>query len=137
MMTDQILAELPFMRLTGDGAVSFVDATIDARMDAAILDNPELAGQASEAELKDFTAAVIPLTVSGPLSSPSIKPNIEALLRREVERQVEKKTEELKNELLDRLLGGDKPPEEGEEGAEGEESDGEAKPEGEAGDSED
>lgn len=114
LQNQDFLAELPFLRLTGKGKVDFVQATLNYSMDARVIDSPEFAGEVSAAELKDFTSAVIPLKISGPLASPSIVPDIDVLIRREVEKQIDKH----KDELLDRLLGRDKEPAEGEAGDE-------------------
>ena len=96
LRNDDFLAELPFMRLTGKGQVDFVAAKVDYRMTARVLERPEFAKGATEEELKEFTEAVIPLKISGPLADPSIKPDVESMLKKEV-----------KKKLLERLLGGD------------------------------
>ena len=93
---DDLLAELPFMRLTGKGSVDFAEARVDYRLTARVLERPEFAEGATEEELKEFTEAVIPLKISGPLADPSIKPDVEAMLKKEA-----------KKKLLERLLGGD------------------------------
>jgi AsmA protein len=114
---DDLLAELPFMQLTGKGTVDLPKAEIDYRMTARILENPGFVAGVSEDELRDFTKAVIPLSITGPLASPSIKPDVEKLLRKEAEKK-------LRDQLADKLLGG------GEETA-GEEAAGEETTEGE------
>jgi len=109
---DDLLAELPFMQLTGKGSVDFAAAKVDYRMTARILDKPEFAQGASEQELEEFTEAVIPLRITGPLANPSIKPDVEEMLKEEVK-------EKITERLLDELLGGD---DESEEGASDEKS---------------
>ncbi|MFQ5982766.1 MAG: AsmA-like C-terminal region-containing protein, partial [Woeseiaceae bacterium] len=104
--SDDLLAELPFLRLTGAGSVDLAEGQVDYSMQARVLEQPEFIDPENEAELADFTEAVIPLSISGPLASPSIKPDIEAMLKAEVKRVVEKKGEDLKKRLLDRLIGG-------------------------------
>ena len=96
---DDLLAELPFMRLTGKGSVDLPKAEIDYKLTARVLEKPEFASGATEEELKEFTEAVIPLRISGSLASPSIKPDVEDMLKRELKKKAEE-------ELLDRLLGG-------------------------------
>jgi len=103
---DDLLAELPFMQLTGKGSVDFAAATIDYRMSARILERPEFVQSASEQELDEFTEAVIPLKITGSLLEPSITPDIEEMLKEEVKEQITER-------LLDELLGGDEKPEEG------------------------
>lgn len=103
---NDFLAELPFLQMTGNGTVNLVAASIDYTMQARVLEQPEFVDDVTEAELKDFTAAVIPLNVTGPLASPSVRPDIEALVRAEVDRQVEEKKDELVDSLMDRVFGG-------------------------------
>jgi AsmA protein len=102
MQNDDLYAELPFMQLRGKGNVDLAAAKLDYGLTARILERPESLAGVSEAELNDFTEAVIPLKVTGPLASPSVKPDIEGLLKKRVEK-------ELKDRLFDKLLGGDKP----------------------------
>lgn len=104
---DDFLAEIPFIRLTGKGTADIAAATLDYSMQARVVEKPEFAGQVSDAELADYTQAVIPLRITGPFASPSIKPDVNALLRKELEKQG--------NKLIDKLLGGEKKPAEGEE----------------------
>ena len=101
---DDLVAELPFMRLTGKGKVDFAAGKVDYGLVARILEKPELASELSPEELDDFTEAEIPLRISGPLTDPSIVPDVEKMLTDEVKKKVEK---ELKERLLDKLLGND------------------------------
>ena len=98
MRSDDLLAELPFMQLTGAGQVDIAAATINYSLSARILENPELKAAATPEELAAFTKAVIPLKITGPLASPSIKPDVEKLLRQRVE-------DEVKDKLKDTLKG--------------------------------
>ena len=98
---DDFVAEIPYMRLTGKGSVDLVAASLDYRLTARVLERPEFAQGASAAELDEFTEAVIPLRITGPLSSPSVKPDIEDMLRKEIE-------DELKRQITDKLFGKDK-----------------------------
>jgi len=101
MRNDDLVAELPFMRLTGSGNVDLAAATVNYNLTARVLERPDALQGATEEELEDFTEAVIPLKITGPLSSPSVKPDIEKLLRKQVEAEV-------KDRLLDKLFGGKK-----------------------------
>lgn len=109
MRNDDLVAELPFMRLTGSGNVDLAAATVNYNLTARVLERPDAMQGVTEEELEDFTEAVIPLKITGSLSSPSVKPDIEKLLRKQVE-------DEVKDRLFDKLLGGEKkaPPAEGE-----------------------
>ncbi len=109
---DDLLAELPFMQLTGNGTVDFVAAEVDYRMMARILERPEFVQGATEEELEEFTEAIIPLKITGPLADPSIAPDVEEMLKEKVKEEIEKR-------LLDELFGGD---DEAEDEATGDES---------------
>jgi AsmA protein len=95
---NDLVADIPFMRLTGNGSVDLAEASLDYRMTARVLERPEFEQGASNAELDEFTGAVIPLRITGPLSSPSVKPDIANLLKKEIEKEVKKR-------LTDLLLG--------------------------------
>jgi len=99
-----LLAELPFLRLTGSGTVNLVAGEIDYALQARVLERPESLAGASDAELAEFTEALIPVRVRGPLADPSVRPDIEAMFRKEVESTLQKKGDELKQRLLDRLI---------------------------------
>jgi AsmA protein len=109
---DDLLAELPFLQLTGNGTVDLVQAEVDYSLQARVLEKPEFVDAASQAELEDFTEAVIPLQITGQLASPRVRPDIDGMLKAEVEKAVEEKREELEKRVLDRLFGGDEDAEE-------------------------
>lgn len=104
LLNKDFIAELPFLRLTGSGKVDFVKASLNYRMEARVVESPELAGEISPEELKDFTSVVVPFKISGPMASPSIRVDIDALIRDEVEKQIEKRA----GDFINSLLGGDK-----------------------------
>jgi AsmA protein len=112
---DDLLAELPFLQLTGQGNVDLVGGEVDYRLQARVLERPEFVGGASEAELEDFTEAVIPVRVSGPLTSPNVRPDVEGMVKAEVEEAVRQKRDEVKERLLNELFGGDDEDEAGED----------------------
>jgi AsmA protein len=114
---DDLLIELPFLKLTGKGIVDLPQAQVNYSVQARVLDKPELMSGVSEAELADFTKTVVPVKITGPLSSPSVRPDIEAVFRQQVEGALEEQKEELKNRLFDRLLGGDDEEQVDEEGS--------------------
>lgn len=105
MQSDDLVADLPFMRVTGSGIVNFVNRDVDYSLEARVVEKPELMTNMSDSEIVDFTAAVVPLKISGPLSSPSFGIDIEGMMRREVERAVEKEKDRIKNKLLDSVFG--------------------------------
>jgi len=95
---DDLLAELPFMQLTGNGSIDLPAATIDYNMTARVFERPEFVEGATAEELDEFTEAVIPLKITGPLASPSIKPDIQKMLKKEAEKEVKKL-------LMEKLFG--------------------------------
>lgn len=101
MRSDDLFAELPFMQLTGAGTVDIPAATVDYGMTARIFDRPELVKNATPEELSEFTEAVIPMKVTGPLASPSVKPDLEKLLRKKVEDKLEEKLKDKLKGLFD------------------------------------
>jgi AsmA protein len=103
---DDFFAELPFLQLTGGGMVDLNTTEVDYAVEVRVLDRPEFMAGATQEELADFTETVVPLKITGLLSSPSVRPDIEAVFRGRVEDAIEEKTEELKNQLLNQLIGG-------------------------------
>ncbi len=101
--SNDLIAELPFMRITGNGSANFVEATVDYRMSAEVFDKPEFFGDdVSADEIKDFTKTVIPLRISGPLASPTIAPDFEKLLKNELKKEVEDKIKDKLGDLFKR-----------------------------------
>ena len=110
MQNDDFVAQLPFMQLSGKGSVNFVEATVDYTVTGRFLEKPEFVTAVSEEELDDFTKAVIPFRITGPLADPDIKPDVEEMLKDRAEK-------EAKKAIADKLFGDDEkePPAEGEE----------------------
>lgn len=117
---NDLVAELPFLRVTGSGKVDLVKTELDYSVQARVLEKPELMGAISAEEMEDFTKVLIPIRIRGPLASPSFRPDIEAMFRQEVERAIDEKKEDLKKDLLNRLIG---EPKDDTEGAAGEGAD--------------
>lgn len=111
---DDFLAELPFLQLSGAGMVDLVSTEVDYAMEVRVLERPEFIAGATEAEIADFTETVVPLKITGLLSSPNVRPDIEGIFRARVEQVIEEKKQELRDELLNRLLGPEEPPPDGE-----------------------
>ena len=110
-------ADMPFMQLTGQGSVDLVAATLDYSLRGRILDKPELMGDVTDDELADFTAAVVPVKISGTLSDPSFSLDL-------AEAAKERAKEEVRDRLLD-LIGGDDAEAPAQESEEAEEPDAE------------
>ena len=67
MRNDDLVAELPFMRMNGSGNVDLAAGTVNYNLIARVLERPDGLQNVTEAELADFTKAVIPLKITGPL----------------------------------------------------------------------
>jgi AsmA protein len=96
MRNDDLVADLPFMQLTGKGDVDLPAGTVDYDLRARVFAKPEAMEGVAAEEIEDLTKAVIPLKISGPLTAPKVRPDVEELLRQRVE-------EEVKDMLQDKL----------------------------------
>ena len=98
---DDLQAELPFLRLSGKGRLDLVETTLDYTLKARFIEQPELMGDVSAAELDDFTKAVLPIRITGPLAAPDFGLDLAEAARARVK-------EEVTDRLLDFLgRGGD------------------------------
>lgn len=104
---DDLLIELPFLRLTGSGMVDLPAAQVNYSVQARIFDNPERESGMTEAEFADFSRTVVPVRITGPLASPRVRPDIEAVFRQQVEGAIQEQVDKLKDRFLNRLLGGE------------------------------
>lgn len=96
MRNDDLVADLPFMQLTGEGDVDLPAGTVDYDLRARVFAKPEAMRGATAEEIEDLTKTIIPLEITGPLTAPKVRPDIEELLRQRVE-------EEVKDMLKDKL----------------------------------
>jgi AsmA protein len=78
--TRQLVAELPFLTLTGKGSVNLAQSTTDLRLVAAVRNAPELVNDPLTAEL---SGKQLPFRVSGPMDNPRVMLDFEALLKSE------------------------------------------------------
>ena len=98
MRNNDLIADLPFMQLTGKGNVDIPKGTVDYNLRARVYKKPEALEGATQEEIDDFTKTVIPLKITGTLTSPKVRPDVEELLRQRVEEELEDK---LKDKLKD------------------------------------
>lgn len=98
MRNNDLIADLPFMQLTGKGNVDIPKGTVDYNLRARVYKKPEALEGATQEEIDDFTKTVIPLKITGTLTSPKVRPDVEELLRQRVEEEIEDK---LKDKLKD------------------------------------
>jgi len=100
MRNDDFVADLPFMQITGAGTVDIVAATVDYSLKARVYEKPEAMEGATAEEIDDLTKTVIPLKITGPLTSPSVIPDVEELLRQRVEEEIKDKLEDKLKDLF-------------------------------------
>ncbi len=77
MHSNRLVAEIPFLRMTGTGSVDLLKQLLDYRLQAEVFDRPEFDGE----KLDDLTGLVIPLTVTGAVESPKIGVDLAGLAK--------------------------------------------------------
>ena len=98
MTTNDLVAELPFLSLSGGGTIDLANSKIDLKLVAVVRSDPELL---ADRLTKDIAGKRIPLKITGTLDDPGIQPDFVDLLK-------EKAKEKLLEKLgLGRLLGAD------------------------------
>lgn len=103
LSSDDLRGELPFMRLTGNGTVNLPDGTVDYRLNARVINSPELIGdEISEDDLEALTSTRIPIRVSGDLVDPKIRPDVEKLLEERAKDEIENVVKDKLKDLFNR-----------------------------------
>jgi AsmA protein len=107
LKTNTMVAQIPFIRLKGDGSLNMAAENLDFRFQAKVHEKPVFADGEDLASLQGI---MIPLTVTGAVASPSVGVDLAELAKSEATR----KAEDL---LLDKLglSGSDEASEGGEE----------------------
>jgi AsmA protein len=94
LQLQEIQAELPFLKIAGNGQVDLNTTALDIRLMASVLSSPELA---EDPLASDLEGRSVPFLISGTADDPGFTVDIENLVKGEATRQ-----------LLDRLgLGGE------------------------------
>lgn len=96
----KLLAEIPFIRLSGSGQLNLVSQQLDYALQAQVFEAPVLA---DGRELKDLKGLSIPLRVRGPMDEPGVSVDLRQLAG-------EVATQKLKDRLLKKLGGDDEKP---------------------------
>ena len=101
--TRELVGDLPFLTVNGNGAIDLGESSVDLGLVATIHNTPELAKDPLAA---DLSGKKLPFRISGPLEDPGIAVDWKALLQSEATEM-----------LLDKLgLAPDAPPEDGGDG---------------------
>ncbi len=106
VMNDALVAELPFVSVTGHGVIDFIRDQLDYHLLATVIKTPTAKGK-NIAALKGLE---VPISVSGSLSdfsaAPDIKEALKARLQSAAKRKLDQEKDKLKKKLLQELLGG-------------------------------
>lgn len=78
--TNELIGELPFLTLRGDGEIDLGQSQVDLGLVAEVRNSPELAKDPLASEL---SGKKLPLKISGPLDAPTLAVDWEALLKSE------------------------------------------------------
>ena len=121
LRTDRFLAEIPFLRVSGDATVNLPKGTLDSNLTALVFEKPVFADENSLADLLNVR---IPLTVKGPVADPKVRVDLSKMVQGALK---DKLRETLQDKLREKLgLGkpaSEAPPADGEQAAPAEQED--------------
>jgi len=76
--TDTLIAEIPFLRVSGKAAVELQAKTLSSELEALVYEKPVFADDTSLAELENVR---IPFTVSGPVADPKVRVDLGKMVK--------------------------------------------------------
>ena len=76
--TDTLIAEIPFLRVSGKAAVEVQTKTLASELEALVFEKPVFADDTSLAELENVR---IPFTVSGPVADPKVRVDLGKMVK--------------------------------------------------------
>lgn len=91
--SERMVAQLPFLRVTGDGALNLADESLDYRFNARVLQIPEFP---DGERLQDLEGWSIPLRLSGTLENPKLGVDLAEFAKTRA-------AQEIRDKLLDKL----------------------------------
>jgi AsmA protein len=95
--SDRLVAEIPYMQLSGKGGLDLVALTVDYRLNAEVL-----AEGADDGKLGDLAGSIIPFTIRGPVMAPRVRIDLKDMVTTTVRQRAE---DRLRSELLQRFGG--------------------------------
>ncbi|MCC7257006.1 MAG: AsmA family protein [Gammaproteobacteria bacterium] len=98
--TERLLADVPFIRVSGAGRLDLVGKAMDYRVRAQVTGTPEFE---DGTRLKDLEGLAIPITLAGPLDKPRVGVDLKELATGVA-------TQKLRDRLLKKLGGGENEP---------------------------
>ena len=99
--TDNLLAALQYLRVTGQGSADIAAGSLDYRLNATVLKIPPEG--AANADLQDIAGLQIPVLVTGSFSAPKVRPDVAGMVKARVQQEIDKKKDEVKQKLQDKL----------------------------------
>lgn len=75
--SDNLNAEIPFLKLGGKGGINLLERTLDYQLNAQVL---KTADNAQDSGLKGLGGSTIPLTITGSMADPSVRVNLQGLV---------------------------------------------------------
>ena len=75
--SDDLNAEIPYVKLGGRGGVNLLERTLDYQLKAQILKSAEAA---PDTWIRGLSGSTIPLTISGPMADPSVGVDMQGLV---------------------------------------------------------
>ncbi|HEY5646961.1 MAG TPA: AsmA family protein, partial [Pseudomonadales bacterium] len=101
LASDDLNADIPYLKLGGKGGMNLVEQTLDYQLTAQVVRS---ADNDTRSRLRGLGGSVIPLTIKGPMADPKVGVDLQGLV-------VETVKEKARGELLKRLgLDQQKPP---------------------------
>ena len=97
LRTDRFLAEIPFLRVSGDATVNLPKGTLDSNLTALVFEKPVFADDNSLADLLNVR---IPLTVKGPVADPKVRVDLSKMVQGALK---DKLRETLQDKLREKL----------------------------------
>jgi AsmA protein len=98
--TQKLLAQAPFMRISGNGQVNLVKEEMDYQVKTKIVASDK--GQGGE-DLKELNGLTIPVKLKGPLTGPNVSLDLASLLEEKAKQEVQQKLEEKKEDVKKQL----------------------------------
>ncbi len=76
--TDNLTAEIPFLRVSGKADVDLPGKSLDSELTALVFEKPVFGDDTS---LEDLVGARIPLTIKGPLDDPKVRVDLQKMVK--------------------------------------------------------
>jgi len=91
LRTDQLTAEIPFLRVSGAATVDLPKSTLDSELEALVFEQPVFGDDDSLADLVNMR---LPLTVRGPVADPKVGVDLSRMVKENLRKSVEDKLRE-------------------------------------------